>query len=155
MVTRDYRAINAPFGAEYPLIRFLERNGYDVAYQSGLDTHLRGLAVEPQLFISVGHDEYWSGPQRTAVEAARDRGVNLAFMSGNEVYWRIRWEYTNGTRSDPKLRSNTEPRIMVCYKDSHATKKLDPVASEWTGVWRDNRDINPLGALPENAKETP
>jgi hypothetical protein len=83
LVTRDYRAINAPFGAEYPLIRFLEQNGYDVAYQSGLDTHLARGLVGPQLFISVGHDEYWSGPQRTAVEAARDRGVNLAFMSGH------------------------------------------------------------------------
>jgi hypothetical protein len=99
LVTRDYRAINAPFGAEYPLIRFLERNGYDVAYQSGLDTHAHGLPAATQIFLSVGHDEYWSGPQRTAVEAARDfhtssgrGGVHLAFFSGNEVYWRIRWE---------------------------------------------------------------
>eukprot|EP01043_Picozoa_sp_COSAG02_P062348 COSAG02_NODE_8579_length_2516_cov_1.680596_2_plen_671_part_01 len=158
LVTRDYRAINAPFGAEYPLIRFLEQNGYDVAYQSGLDTHMRGLAgrncegvVDPQLFISVGHDEYWSGPQRTAVEAARDRGVNLAFMSGNEVYWRIRWEFTDGTHSGSETQPSIEPRIMVCYKDSHATKRLDPVDNEWTGVWRDNREINPLGAMPENA----
>ena len=40
---------------------------------------------------------------------------------------------------------------QVCYKDSQATQKLDPVAGEWTGVWRDGRDINPLGAMPENA----
>ena len=39
-----------------------------------------------RLFISVGHDEYWSGPQRAAVEAARDAGTHLAFFSGNEVY---------------------------------------------------------------------
>jgi hypothetical protein len=152
LVTRDYRAINAPFGAEYPLIRFLEQNGYDVAYQSGLDTHLARGLVGPQLFISVGHDEYWSGPQRTAVEAARDRGVNLAFMSGNEVYWRIRWGFATGRKpSELETHPDMEPRIMVCYKDSHATQKLDPVASEWTGVWRDNREINPLGAMPENS----
>ena len=40
---------------------------------------------------------------------------------------------------------------QVCYKDSQATQKLDPVADEWTGVWRDGRDINPLGAMPENS----
>jgi hypothetical protein len=40
---------------------------------------------------------------------------------------------------------------MVCYKDSHSTRKLDPNPHEWTGVWRDGRDINPLGAHPENA----
>ena len=35
LVTRSVRAINAPLGAEYPLIRFLERNGFDVSYASG------------------------------------------------------------------------------------------------------------------------
>ena len=41
--------------------------------------------------MDTGHDEYWSGQQRTNVEAARDAGVNLQFWSGNEVYWRTRW----------------------------------------------------------------
>ena len=31
--TRGYRTINFIFGAEFPAIRFLERNGYDVSYQ--------------------------------------------------------------------------------------------------------------------------
>ena len=26
------------------------------------------------------------------MEAARDSGTSLAFLSGNEVYWRTRWE---------------------------------------------------------------
>jgi hypothetical protein len=155
LVTRDYRAINAPFGAEYPLLRFLERNGYDVAYQSGLDTHMRGVGsagAALRLFVSVGHDEYWSGPQRSAVEAARDRGVNLVFFSGNEVYWRVRWEHTDGRlATTPQEIGSEEPRVMVCYKDSQATQQLDPVPGEWTGVWRDNRDINPFGGQPENA----
>ena len=36
-VTRDYRATNMLFNAEYPTIRFLEKNGYDVSYISGID----------------------------------------------------------------------------------------------------------------------
>ena len=70
--SRGYKRLRAWAGAEYPLLRFLERNGYDVSYQAGLDTHHRGLPQGTRLFISVGHDEYWSGPQRAAVEAARD-----------------------------------------------------------------------------------
>ena len=36
-------------GAEYNMIRFLEANGYDVSYISGVDTHRRGVAgPEPQ-----------------------------------------------------------------------------------------------------------
>ena len=41
-------------------------------------------------------------------------------------------------------------RAMVCYKETHATVKLDPVADEWTGTWRDGRAYNPVGAQPEN-----
>ena len=36
--TRATRAINILFGAEYPMIRWLESNGYDMTYQSGIDT---------------------------------------------------------------------------------------------------------------------
>ena len=39
----SYKRLRAWAGAEYPLLRFLERNGYDVSYQAGLDTHHRGL----------------------------------------------------------------------------------------------------------------
>ena len=42
------------------------------------------------MFVSSGHDEYWSRAQRDNVEAARDSGVNLAFFSGNEVFWKTR-----------------------------------------------------------------
>ncbi len=48
--------------------------------------------AEHRVFLSVGHDEYWSGGQRSNVEAARNVGVHLAFFSGNEVFWKTRWE---------------------------------------------------------------
>ena len=91
---RDYRAANFFFNSEYPLVRFLERNGYDVAYQSSIDTARFGASRlrAHRLFISSGHDEYWSGRARTAVEAARDGGVHLAFFSCNEAFWRVRFE---------------------------------------------------------------
>ncbi len=77
---------------EYPMIRFLEENGYDVSYTSGLDVATRGsLLLNHKVFLSVGHDEYWSGDRRTNVEAARNNGVNLAFFSGNEIFWKTRW----------------------------------------------------------------
>ena len=80
------------FSAEYAMVRFLEQNGYDVTYIAGADTHRDGARLlNHDAFLSVGHDEYWSGPQRTAVEQARDAGVHLAFFAGNEMYWRTRW----------------------------------------------------------------
>ena len=43
------------------------------------------MIANHKVFLSVGHDEYWSGVQRANVEAARNAGVHLAFFSGNEV----------------------------------------------------------------------
>src|SRR5579859_7423444 len=132
------------FSNEYPMIRFLERNGYDVSYTTGLDSDRRGSLIKNhKLFVSTGHDEYWSGGQRANVEAARDAGVNLAFFSGNEVYWKTRWEpSTDG--------SNTANRTLVTYKETWANAKIDP-SPEWTGTYRDPRFTPPSdGGRPEN-----
>lgn len=87
------------FGVEYPAIRWLERNGYDVTYLTGVDAARSGsLLLNHKIFLSVGHDEYWSGEQRANVEAARDAGVSMAFLSGNEVYWKTRWKPASPAR---------------------------------------------------------
>ncbi len=123
-------------GAEYSMIRFLEANGYDLSYVSGVDVHRRGeLLRNHRLFISSGHDEYWSATQRTSMEAARDAGVNLAFFTGNTGFWKTRWENSD--------------RTMVSYKDTHFPAQEDPV--EWTGTWRDPRFTTPADNTPENA----
>ena len=143
--TRDYRAVNMVFNAEYPCVRWLEANGYDVTYFTGVDSDRRGEDIRKhRLFLSVGHDEYWSLEQRRHVEAARDVGVNLAFFSGNEVFWKTRWE--------PSIDGEEEPhRTLVTYKETHDNAKIDPVADVWTGTWRDPRPFNPEGPQPENA----
>ena len=108
------------FGAEYAGVRFLERNGYDVSYMAGVDTDRRGnLIRNHKVFLSVGHDEYWSGAQRANVEAARDAGVNLQFLAGNEVYWRTRYEPSADA-------SRTAYRTLVTYKETWGNAKIDP-----------------------------
>jgi hypothetical protein len=133
------------FNAEYPMVRWLEANGYDVSYLAGPDSDRRAAElVIHKTFLSVGHDEYWSGPQRANVEAARAAGVSLAFFSGNEVFWKTRWE--------PSISADaTLHRTLVTYKETHADAKIDPSA-EWTGTWRDPRFSPPAdGGRPENA----
>ncbi|NUO89334.1 MAG: hypothetical protein HOQ18_00645 [Dermatophilaceae bacterium] len=57
----DERRTDLPLGAEYPMIRWLERTGYSVSYVAGVDTALRPEVLEgPSVFRSVGHDEYWT-----------------------------------------------------------------------------------------------
>jgi hypothetical protein len=154
IVNREWR-VDHFFHAEYPMVRWIERNGYNVSYFAGLDSDRRGEKIkEHRILLSVGHDEYWSGNQRKNVEAARDAGVNLAFLSGNEVFWKIRYE--------PSMdKSKTSYRTLVTYKETHSRigsngelvpgRKLDPLSNVWTGTWRDASTFNPEGPQPENA----
>ncbi|MEX1079864.1 MAG: DUF4082 domain-containing protein [Homoserinimonas sp.] len=133
------------FGNEYPAVRFLEQNGYDVSYFSGVDTDRFGSELlDHRVFLSVGHDEYWSGAQRDNVTAARDAGVNLQFLSGNEIYWRTRYEPSADGAATPY-------RTLVSYKETWDNAKTDP-SSEWTGTWRDPRFAPRTAgaATPEN-----
>ena len=44
------------------------------------------------LYLSVGHDEYWSRGMRDTVEAFIAGGGNAAFFSGNTSFWQVRLE---------------------------------------------------------------
>ncbi|HLZ85053.1 MAG TPA: N,N-dimethylformamidase beta subunit family domain-containing protein [Caulobacteraceae bacterium] len=133
-------------GAEYAGIYWLEENGYDVSYIAGLDTDRLGVnaLLGHKVYLSVGHDEYWSGNQRANVTAARDAGVNLAFLSGNEVYWKTRYAASTATTDG----SPTADRTLICYKETwdynnpstaaSAYQNDDP-SDQWTGTWIDGR----------------
>ncbi|MFC4893239.1 DUF4082 domain-containing protein [Streptosporangium amethystogenes subsp. fukuiense] len=133
------------FMAEYPLVRWIEANGYDVSYTSSVDTASRGAELlEHKIFVSSGHDEYWSNETRNNVQNARDNGVSLIFLSGNQVFWKTRWENSLDATGTPF-------RTLVCYKETHANAKIDP-SPQWTGTWRDPRFSPPSdGGRPENA----
>lgn len=133
------------FRAEYTMIRFLEASGYDLAYTSSVDVHSRGPSLlNHRVFMSSGQDEYWSASQRSNVEAARDAGVNLAFFSGNELFWKTRWEPSVAGPA-------TANRTLVSYKETHADAPIDP-SPAWTGTWQDPRFSPPKdGGRPQNA----
>ena len=138
--TRGYAPEDWLFNAEYPMIRWLEANGYDVSYTTGVDSDRRGAEIlEHKAFLSVGRDEYWSAQQRSNVEAARGAGVHLAFLSGNEMFWKTRWESDISTDTDPVTPGlqGAPYRTLVSYKETHANGKIDPLPTVWTGTWRD------------------
>jgi hypothetical protein len=100
----------SPAGWEYNMLRWLEREGYDVTYNTDLDTHRNPHFYKGRkAWLSVGHDEYWSSEMRRHVEAARDHGVGLGFFSSNTCYWQIRLE--------PSPVTGEPDRTMVAYKE--------------------------------------
>jgi hypothetical protein len=125
----------SPAGWEYNMVRWLEREGYDVTYSTNIDTHAdQAWWKRHKAWLSVGHDEYWSREMRSHVEEARERGVGLGFFSSNSCYWQIRLE--------PSPLTGQPHRTMVAYKEAAATR--DPYALDddlsndrlVTGQWR-------------------
>lgn len=109
----------SPAGWEYNMVRWLEREGYDVTYSTSLDTHADpALLRRHKVWLSVGHDEYWTWGMRANIERALAEGVSLAFFSGNVSYWQIRFEPGRSTRAPN--------RTIVSYKDG--APREDPYA---------------------------
>lgn len=106
---------------EYPMIRWLEENGYDVGYLSTEDIQSDGALLKNYKgILIVGHNEYWSKQMRDNLESAVQGGVNLAAFAGDTMGWQIRYE-----PSFAQKRGLTN-RIIVCYKDS----ALDPLSGK-------------------------
>lgn len=126
----DRDGARVPLQYEFGPIHLAEALGIDLAYVSSHDVDSRpGLLEGARGIVSLGHDEYWSAPMRTAVEAARDSGTNLAFLGANAAYWRVRYE--DGGRT------------MVATKSAAE----DPgQGEETTDLWRRGP-----GAVPENS----
>jgi hypothetical protein len=104
----------------------------DVATSADLET-VPDLLAPYRLYLSVGHDEYWSAGMRDAVETFVARGGNAAFFSGNTCYWQIRLEGTREVcfkhrfREDPM---NGTPQTTTIWSDPI----LDRPETTLTGV---------------------
>jgi N,N-dimethylformamidase beta subunit-like, C-terminal len=116
-----------------------EHGGLDLAYVTGMD-----IAADPHLLdgasalVSMGHDEYWTPEERANVTAARDRGMNLAFLGANALFRR--------TRLDPTALGAA--RLVVCYKTAYTRDPMyrkDP--AEVTSDWREPPNSDPESSL--------
>ena len=149
---KEFRGDPAPLNNEIQLVRFLERNGYDVAYQTDLDTDRNpDSLLRHRLVMTAGHDEYWTTAIRDAFDLARDRGVNLAFMGANVGFWQMRYE--DGGRTIVEYRRATlDPEPNPWLKTVPFRRLVPPRPEcELRGVgWRNGygsmRDYAPVAA---------
>ncbi|MFD0330500.1 N,N-dimethylformamidase beta subunit family domain-containing protein [Streptacidiphilus monticola] len=131
---------NGIYGSEFEMISWLERNGYDVSYLSGVDVSTKGsLLLNHKLYMSSGHDEYWTQSQYDNVLAARKAGVNEGFFSGNEVFWK--------TRLAPSaVGDQGANRTLVCYKmtklELYTPDGVPDPSGTWTGTFMDPASTN-------------
>ena len=138
---RPFDKNGAPTFLTYELnaIQLAESLGLPLAYVSSMD-----IATDPHLLngasalISLGHDEYWSPAERANVTAARDAGVNLAFLGANAMFRRTRLAAT-------PLGAN---RLVICYRTSYTE---DPMYGQDNSLvttdWREPPYPDPESSL--------
>ncbi|MBV8726691.1 MAG: hypothetical protein JO233_02815 [Candidatus Eremiobacteraeota bacterium] len=113
---------------QLPFLQWAENLGFTMDYCSSLDLHTNSQQLANyRLFLSLGHDEYWSLEMRDQVEAFIASGGNVCFFSANTCFWQIRFDFSGGAR------------IMICYKEAEAGHPRDPdrsdprrVTTEWS-----------------------
>jgi len=162
------------FWGEYNMARWMEHEGYDVTYTTDVDTDaasdLENGPLRPghhKVFLSVGHDEYWSWKMRDNIEKARNRPtqpLNIGWFGGNNVHWQIRFENSSSPNSSPP---DVPKRTMVAYKHLATSERpfirdpnfvpLTQGGSEnnylTTTLWRDNNNSTTLGSTcPQNVQ---
>jgi hypothetical protein len=131
---------------ERKLIERAERMGLPLAYTTSMD-----IAADPHLLdgasalFSLGHDEYWSPPERANVTAARNAGVNLAFLGANCCFRRTR------LASSPL----GDRREVICYKTSYMQdpmygKDNALVTSDWREPPHPDPESSLIGTLYES-----
>jgi hypothetical protein len=124
---------------ERKLIELAERLRLPLAYVTSMD-----IDADPHLLdgasamFSLGHDEYWTPPERAHVTAARDAGMNVAFLGANAMFRRTRLA---STKLGPR-------RLVICYKTSYLQ---DPMYGKdntlVTSDWREPPSPDPESSL--------
>ncbi len=92
---------------ELPLVALAEKLGLDVSYTTNVDlSENPSLLMGHKTLVSLGHDEYWSLAERTAVFNATQTGMNFLAFGANAIFRHIRFSNT----------ALGNFRLEICYK---------------------------------------
>lgn len=120
-------------------VAWAETEGFAFDYATSLDlANDPGLLDPYSLYMSVGHDEYWSASMRDALEGWVDRGGFAAFFSGNTAFWQVRFEGADHRVIGYKMDFDQDPVMGTEAQTSVSTMWSDPLTgrpeNEMTGV---------------------
>ena len=114
------------FTYERTFTRWAERNGIRLDMATGPDLERHPEVLDgARLYVSAGHDEYWSWGMRDAFDAFVAGGGNAAILSGNTCFWQIRLDedhagmtsYKYLVEQDPVIGTAEERSLSGCWSD--------------------------------------
>ncbi len=104
------------------LVDWLDRENRPVEYCTNIDLDRDPTFLDHYTtYVTVGHDEYWSRPERNACQRLVDRCGKMIVLSGNTCWWQVRYD--------------TSSRTITCYKNPTADPLYGKQDSIVTTVW--------------------
>ncbi len=104
------------------LVKWLEANHFDAEFCTNTDLDADPFFLSHyKTFVTVGHDEYWSRPERSALEIFLKFAGRIICLSGNTCWWQVRFEDSLHT--------------MVCYRDTAIDPMFGQHDSLVTSIW--------------------
>jgi len=103
-------------------LQWIARQGLDVGYISDQDMDDYSNLSSSKLLIVPGHSEYWTRQARENFDRFIDEGKNALILSGNTMWWQVRYD-------------SVENR-MICYKDASLDPETNPLLK--TITWPDS-----------------
>ena len=130
---RAYTGYPEFYNTELPFIRWLYRNHIPFECAVNYDIHTDPNFLSRYNVIAVvGQNEFWSYPEKVAVENFVSSGGNLIVLSGTTCWWQVRYEDNGNT--------------LVCYQDP----ALDPMTGVVDSLVTTNFRLSPVNS-PENS----
>ncbi|HYM20067.1 MAG TPA: N,N-dimethylformamidase beta subunit family domain-containing protein [Candidatus Kapabacteria bacterium] len=123
------------------LVKWMEREHFDAEFCTNIDLDRNPQMLDHyDVYCTVGHDEYWTHPERDQIQSFVDRGGRLIILGGNTCWWQARLEENE--------------HIFVCYKNqiNDPLKGIqDSLVSDlWTSSTVNDRENKLTGTSFEN-----
>lgn len=115
-------------------VRWADREGYSLDMATQTDLHFRPEILEGyRCVVIVGHDEYWSTPMRTALEAFISSGGRMARFGAN-ILWQIRLEEEGQRQICYKFRASQEDPVRGTDQARLLTTAWEAPEVNWPGA---------------------
>ena len=77
---------------DYPMVRWMESQGYDISYATSVDLESNPTLFNGhKVFVNTGHDEYFSDNMRANIKNFINTGGSAAFFSADDISRRMTW----------------------------------------------------------------
>ena len=84
--------------------KWIDKQPYSVSHIADSDLDSYSSIANAKVLVVIGHSEYWTRKARMNVDTFINSGRNVLMLSGNNMWWQIRY--------------NKNKNMMICYKDS-------------------------------------